>query len=63
MTPTDFAAWIAAMRAARGWTQKACATALGVQPRQIGRWRDGGAPAYVGLACAAIVAGLPGWRA
>jgi ribosome-binding protein aMBF1 (putative translation factor) len=59
MTPADFADWIAAMRATRGWLQKDCALALGVQPRQIGRWRDSGAPPYVALACAAIAAGLP----
>jgi hypothetical protein len=62
MTSADFAAWIAAMKATRGWLQKDCAAALGVQPRQIGRWRDAGAPAYVALACAAIGADLPPWR-
>jgi transcriptional regulator with XRE-family HTH domain len=63
MTPFDFAAWVAAMRTTRGWKQKDCALALGVQPRQIGRWKMGGAPPYIGLACAAIVAGLTAWAA
>jgi hypothetical protein len=61
MTPSDFAAWVVAMKAARGWKQKDCAAALGVQPRQIGRWRESGAQAYVALACAAIAADLAAW--
>jgi hypothetical protein len=61
MTASDFSAWVAAMKATRGWKQKDCAVALGVQPRQIGRWRDSGAPAYVALACAAIAADLAAW--
>jgi transcriptional regulator with XRE-family HTH domain len=63
VTPSDFSAWVAAMKAARGWKQKDCAAALGVQPRQIGRWRESGAPPYVALACAAIATGLPRWAA
>lgn len=61
MTASDFAAWVAAMRATRGWRQKDCAAALHVQPRQIIRWRENGAPGYIALACAAITAELPAW--
>lgn len=58
MTASEFAAWLAAMKANREWLQKDCAEALGVQPRQIGRWKEAGAPRYVGLACSAIIQGL-----
>ena len=59
MTPADFAAWIAAMRATRGWLQKDCAAALGVQSRQICRWKESGTRLYVALACAAIRDNIP----
>lgn len=63
MTASDFAAWLASMKASRGWHKKDCAEALGVWPKQVTRWRENGAPAYVALACAAISAGLPKWAA
>jgi len=62
MTPAAFAAWLAFMRSTRKWSGAKCAVALGVHGNQIKRWRDNGAPPYVGLACSAIAQGLPPWE-
>jgi hypothetical protein len=61
MTPDEFQAWIDHMRVTRGWLQHDCACALGVQPRQISRWKQDGTWAYVNLACAAIAADIDVW--
>jgi hypothetical protein len=57
----ELEAWIAFMKEGQGWTHARCAVALGVHPTQMSRWKKDGAPRYVGLACAAIVAELEPW--
>ena len=61
MTATDFAAWVAHMKETRGWSERECARRLGCGVNQIARWRSYDAPAYIGLACAAVVANLQPW--
>jgi hypothetical protein len=46
------------MRAERHWSGARCARELGCGGNQIKRWRERGAPIYIGLACAALAAGL-----
>lgn len=59
MTPADMRAW----RASMGYTQQQAAQALGVSLRTIKAWEAGFAapPAFLGLACAALAAGLGPW--
>ena len=68
MTPADLAAW----RAHLGYTQREAAAALGVTLATYQRlergaeWSDGAAVTIdrrTALACAALAAGLDGWRA
>jgi hypothetical protein len=61
MTPADFTAWVAYMRAAHNLSEHKLVALLGCGPNQITRWKKTGAPAYIGLACAALAAGLQGW--
>lgn len=63
MTAADFTAWLDEMYERRDWLHKDCAIALGVQPRQITRWKEYDAPFYIGLACAAIANNLMSWTA
>ena len=63
MTPADFTAWLALMKRERGLSEAGCARLLGVGNNQPKRWREHGAPPSSALAAAAIVAGLPAWRA
>ncbi len=60
MTSADFTAWLAFMKE-RGISQGDCAKLLGISNNQPKRWREHGAPPYISLACAALVAGLPPW--
>ena len=62
MTPTDFSAWVAHMKASRGWSARRCSRELGCGINQISIWSDKGAPPYIALACAALSFGLPPWR-
>lgn len=62
MTAADFAAWVDMMKSTRRWSARECARQLGCGVNQVARWRKAGAPAYIGLACAALVFGLPAWR-
>ena len=68
MTPADLAAW----RQHMGYTQRAAAAALGITLATYQRlergaeWSDGAAVTIdrrTELACAALAAGLDGWRA
>ena len=68
MTPGDLAAW----RQRMGYTQRAAAAALGVTLATYQRlergadWADGAVVTIdrrTELACAALAAGLDGWRA
>jgi hypothetical protein len=61
LTPADFSAWVAKMKAERRWSARRCARELGCAINSISTWSDRGAPAYVGLACAALAYGLPVW--
>lgn len=60
MTPADIRAW----RSAMGYTQQQAAQALGVSLRTVKAWEAGFAapPAFLPLACAALAAGMDGWR-
>jgi len=62
MSASDFSAWVALMKERHRWTAMECARQLGCGRNQIARWCDKGAPAYIGLACAALAYGLPSWR-
>jgi DNA-binding transcriptional regulator YiaG len=55
----SFAEWLAEMRQKLNWTQEVCARQLGCAENSITAWREKGAPRYIGLACAALDAGLP----
>lgn len=63
MAAPDFAAWVALMKATRGWSARRCARELACGVNQIAIWSETGAPLYIGLACAALAYGLPAWRA
>jgi hypothetical protein len=63
VTPSDFTAWVAHMKATRNWSARECARQLDCGVNQIARWSANGAPGYIGLACAALSFGLPPWRA
>lgn len=62
MRAEDFSAWVAHMKATRGWSARECARQLGCGVNQISIWSEKGAPFYVGLACAALSFGLPPWK-
>lgn len=66
MTPSDFRAWQSSM----GLTVRAAAELLGVAPSTVQDWRTGTSrstgkpielPPMLGLACAALAAGLGSW--
>jgi len=60
MTGPYFIQWLAAMKATGRAATKAEALAmLGYGPDQAARYARDGAPLAVGLACAALLAGLP----
>lgn len=63
MTAADFSAWVALMKATRGWSKTRCASELDCGINQIARWSRTGAPGYIALACSAICQGFPPWRA
>lgn len=60
MTPDDLRSW----HDAHGHTYDSGATALGVSRATYGAWLAGttAIPGPVGLACAALAAGLPPWQ-
>ena len=58
MTPTELRAWQAHM----GYTQQHAAEALGVSLATYKRYLTGDVPHVVGLACAALAAGLQPWQ-
>lgn len=51
-----------AWQAALGLTDSQAARILGTAPSTIARYRTAGGPALLGLACAAVAAGLPSWN-
>lgn len=59
MTPDDLRAWQSAM----GYTQQQAAEALGVSWATYKRYLVGEVPLAIGLACAALAAGLQPWAA
>lgn len=59
MTAADFTAWVAHMRAARGWSDMECSRQLGCGENQIRAWKAKGAPHYIALACAALARRTP----
>lgn len=58
MTGKQFTAWQAAL----GLTDSQAARILGTAPSSIARYREKGGRHWLGLACAAIAAGLPSWK-
>ncbi len=58
MTGEDFTAFLAHM----GWNKSEASRVLGLGRNTVDRYLDGGAPAYIGYACAAIAFGLPKWE-
>jgi len=63
MDANDFAAWVTTMKETRGWSERECTRQLGCGINQITRWRQSGAPEYIGRACAAITLDIPSWTA
>jgi len=57
MTPAQFDAWLTHM----GLSERRAAELLGVAPSTIGQWRRVSTPPLLGLACAALAAGLRPW--
>ena len=57
MTPAQFDAWLTNM----GLSERRAAELLGVAPSTIGQWRRVSTPPLLGLACAALAAGLKPW--
>ena len=62
MTPAQFTAWLAAMKAA-GFARSDAAAGrlLGKSADTVVRMKSAGADRTVALACAALLAGLPPW--
>lgn len=58
MTAEDFNAWLEL----QGLSGREAARRLGVSNDTITRYKRGGAPLYIALACSAICHGLPPWR-
>ncbi|CAN0444459.1 unnamed protein product [Phaeothamnion confervicola] len=58
MPAKAFNAWQAAL----GLTDSQAARALGTAPSTIARYRTAGGSHLIGLACAAVAAGLPSWN-
>jgi len=63
MDASTFSAWVAYMKATRGWSDKDCTERLGCGINQVARWRRTGAPHYIGLACASLALDIPAWTA
>lgn len=62
MTAEDFAAFVAWAKEHKAWTKTELSRQLGCGINQIKLWADNGAPAYIGLACAALARNMGGWR-
>ena len=54
MSAENFRAWLAHMKATRGWSKRQCARELGASQNMPMRWAKRGAPYYIALACEAI---------
>lgn len=61
MKPIDFRAWLQLCRD-NGLSELQCATLLGCGRNSVTRWKRYPAPEYIGLAVAAIEAGLNAWK-
>lgn len=58
MDAKDFVAWIEHM----GWTDSEVSRRLDLARNTVVKYKAEGAPASIGLACAALAFGLPAWR-
>lgn len=58
MEAKDFTAWIAHM----GFNDSEVARKLELSRNTVVKYKAEGAPAHIGLACAALAFGLPAWR-
>lgn len=64
MTGPQFTAWLAAMKAeGLAENERDALAILGYGPDTGARWKRSGAPVSIGLACAAVLAGLKPYRA
>lgn len=63
MTPDDFAAWLAQMKAERNWSIARCLRELEASTNQAIRWRAKAPPRYIALACTALCNELPPYGA
>lgn len=59
MTAQDFTRWVAVM----GWNDSRVASELALSRNTVAKYKREGAPLSIGLACAALAAGLPAWEA
>lgn len=59
MTGADFSAFLDRM----GWSQRQASIELELSRNTVAKYSEQGAPRLVGLACAAIAAGLAEWGA
>jgi len=57
MTAEHFKNWIAVM----GWNDSQVASALALSRNSVAKYKREGAPLNIGLACAALAAGLAPW--
>lgn len=62
MTPADFAAFVALCKERHGWGKTELARRLGCGRNMVAAWQKSAPPLYIGLACAALIYGLPAWR-
>ena len=60
--PEAFDAWLAHVREHRGWRHRDVARLFGVSLRTVTTWRAEGMPGHVGLACHALLKGMPAWH-
>lgn len=58
MKAKDFSAWIAYM----AWNDSEVARQLDISRNSVAKYKDEGAPGYIGLACAALAANLLPWE-
>lgn len=59
MDGQDFRAWIELVA---GGSDREASRRLGISRTSVAKYKDHGAPRYIGFACAALAFGLPQWQ-